>query len=112
MARTVSESKSPQDWKILFQQWRESGDTESAFCRAHGIKVSTFCSARKRLGSKKSRKVAIPPAAFAPVRIVHAPAPAQSSALELVLRGGRVLKVSGDILPQRLAELAQALEAR
>jgi hypothetical protein len=101
-------SKTPRNWPALLVQHGQSGQSAADFCRAQGLNLSTFYTARWSLRKKYLKPAA--QATFAPVRVVHTPA--SKSTLELVLRNDRILRFPESILPLRLAELAEALEAR
>jgi putative transposase len=105
-----SSAKKISHWQRLLGRWRQSGDSAAAFCRAHGLNLNTFYAWRRRLRGVRAKSAVSQK--FAPVRVVHMPAVASAPVLELALRCGRVLKAPSDIAPERLAALAQALEAR
>ena len=108
MAAQTTPKKHTPDWKSLIAEFEKSGDTAAEFCKARGLNTTTFYGARSRLRARARRRLPMPPS-FAPVRIIRSPAEA---GLELVLKGGRVLKAPFGIPAQRLAELADALEGR
>jgi hypothetical protein len=43
-----------EDWKKVFEKWRESGDSQRGFCRKEGITFSTFTYWRKKLDKQKT----------------------------------------------------------
>ena len=99
-------------WRRVLEEWRTSGLTVAEFCRRRRIASPTFYVWRRRLGSRSPLPVRQtgsrePRPAFLPVRVVPSP---PAPVLELVLRGGRVLRWHGEVPPARVAELVLALE--
>lgn len=103
MARHGSDRS--EHWRRVIEDWRRSGQTVAEFCRRRRIASPTFYVWRQRLGnvSPSSR----PSPAFLPVHVVPGSA---RPVLELALRGGRMLRLHGDITPEIVAGLVRALE--
>ncbi|MGH9440559.1 MAG: IS66 family insertion sequence element accessory protein TnpA [Terriglobia bacterium] len=106
MARRKSpEPKTP--WNEWAAQWKRSGQSVAAFCRQRGLNASSLYAWRNRHRAVESL---IPrPADFLPVTVIPAEPEAQ---VEIELRGGRVLRLLGQVTPSRLAAIVAALEGR
>ncbi|KDP87766.1 hypothetical protein CF70_034535 [Cupriavidus sp. SK-3] len=59
-------------WRDLLAQWRNSGGNIRAFCRQHGLAVSTFGLWRKRLSQEQPLPVAPPMAVTADTAFIAA----------------------------------------
>lgn len=110
-------------WSGVIRRWERSGLSQADFCRRRSIPVGTFSSWKWRLGvaqechpaaARQARRPAAPrqpstPPLFYPVRVVDSrswsPAP-----LEVVLAGGRVLRVRADFDAAVLCKLVSTLE--
>jgi transposase-like protein len=109
-------------WRRVLQQFQQSGQGVRAFCEAHGLSEPSFYAWRRTIqerdrqhtsGSWRGPRPASRPVtghdrpAFVPVTIAASAAP-----LEVVLRDGRVVRVSAPFdaaaLRQLLAVLAEA----
>ena len=101
----------------IVEDWRQSGQEASAFCRGRGLPLSAFKYWKKELPLRDQRRKSMTPDPKAkhkairmlPVRIVE---PLSNAALpiEVVARDGRVLRVAGDFDPAVLRKLLAALE--
>jgi hypothetical protein len=99
----------------------QSGLTRAAFSRREGINESALSwwarelsersQARRPVGAARQPKPARRPA-FLPVRVIQAAPRASGSALEVVTRGGHVVRVPADFDPAALRRLISALEAQ
>lgn len=88
-------------WQRILAAWRRSGLPAAAFCRRRRIPTPSFYFWKRRLTSPT----------FLPVQVT-APPPAPSPAtIELVLRGGRMLRITSDVGAPAIAELVRVLEA-
>lgn len=96
-----------EDGRTVLEAQARSGLSLAGFARHHGLSVSRLyaCARRCRQGAS------VPAAQFLPVRIVDRPAPVDSDALEIVLRGGRRLRVPSDFDAMHLQRVIEALEA-
>jgi transposase-like protein len=122
MARGHYDRHKEQHWRRHVAAWRRSGQSVRAYCAAQGLSEPSFYAWRKTLrerdggGDTKARhsatiaQVAASPAVspFVPVRLVEA-APA-SAAVEVVLRGGWVVRVTDGFTAQTLRAVLAALE--
>jgi transposase-like protein len=102
--RTRDEQKERQ-WRRWIAQWRTSGLSVRHFCARHGLATASFYAWRRRL---QQRAIDVP--AVVPVQVVaDAPLP-PSSALELVLADGRIVRVAPGFDAATLRQLLTALE--
>ena len=117
-------------WQRLLTEWERSGLSQAEFCRRRRVKAVTFAWWKRRLkgtsaGGRKRRR---PLAKVAPdggrVGFVELALPDQrvssgsphgmptnSSAYEIVLPGGTLLRLPGDFDAERVAQLVQAVAA-
>lgn len=88
-----SKRRTAQQWSAVLEQYRHSGLTQTAFCEAQGLAISSFTSALRRA---RESDVELPRAdAFAPV-VVDGVTPLDSSSawdIELTLDAGVVLRI-------------------
>lgn len=104
------------------EQWRASGETVAKYARKHGLSAWTLYDWRKRLG-EQSPSTAEPSepgpttrqatrGAFLPVRVAQVSTAAHGVAtpMEVVLAGGRVVRVGSDFDGAALRRLVAALE--
>lgn len=108
-------------WRRVLARQEQSGLSRSGFCRREGIKAGTlhwWASALRGREEKRKRVVirttrARPkkqrPAAFLPVRVIQA-VPTALPALEVVTRGGSVIRLGPGIDPETLRRAVAALE--
>src|SRR5262245_27592812 len=104
--RARDEQKEGQ-WRRRISQWRASGLSVRAFCARHGLSTASFYSWRRVL----ERRAAEEPA-FVPVRVVADAVPAQASALEVVLVGGRAVRIAPGFDAATLRRLLAVLEGK
>jgi hypothetical protein len=94
-----------QQWRHWMRQWQRSGLSVRAFCARHGLAQPNFYSWRRIL---QQRDAAASP--FLPVRVLPDPAPATTPWVELVLPGGRCLRVPPGFDSTSLRQLLAVLE--
>ena len=81
-----------------------------AYCLRHGVKESAFYWWRATLARRAATR---PQAAFVPVRVVaEEAARVEDGRIEIVLPGGRQVRISGRVDRQALAEVLAVLEGR
>jgi transposase len=108
-------------WRGHLAAWRRSGQSVRAYCAAQGLSEPSFYSWRRVLTRPERRRGKTAagdgtpstagftqPSLFVPVRLVEDTTPA--AAIEVVLRGGRVLRVAAGFVAQTLREVVAALE--
>jgi transposase len=92
-----------QQWRRWIQQWQQSRLSVRDFCVRYDLAEATFYAWRRQLQQQESA------AAFVPVRVVPDEAPAADS-LEVVLDGGRRVRVAPGFDPATLRQLLAVLE--
>ena len=120
MARGQRDRAKEQHWRQHLAAWRRSGQTVRAYCRAQGLSEPSFYAWRRVLAephprtttadhatdTAKPARAAAP--AFVPVRLVDHPVVAPP--IEVVLRGGRVLRVTAGFSVSTVRDLVVVLE--
>jgi hypothetical protein len=100
-------------WRALIHEFTSSNETVAAFCERRGLARPTFYQWRRRLDAtaRPPAPVASAPRAapFLPVRVASVPA-APPGGVEVVLRGGRRLRLERGFDPAVLAAALAALE--
>jgi transposase len=91
-------------WRRRLQLWRDSGLSVQAFCDRHGLAAPSFYAWRRAL---KQRDAA---ATFVPVRVLPDDEPAPAGGVEVVLAGGRRLRVTPGFDPATVRRLLALLE--
>ncbi len=94
-----------QQWRQWLQQWQGSGLTVRAFCTLHRLPEHRFYAWRKQLRQRHT-----PPAPFLPVHVLAEPTPEPAHPIELVLGGGRRLRIAAGFDPGTLRQLLTVLE--
>jgi len=108
--------------RVVVAAWEASGESLGAFARRHGLGESRLDHWRRRLRVQAANEVegARGTEAFLPVKIVEhvgeglrelRGGPGGAGAIEVVVRGGRVIRVPDGFEPSTLARLVQTLEA-
>jgi len=121
MARGQHNPAKEQHWRQHLAAWRRSGQTVRDYCRAEGVSEPSFYAWRRILSERRRRTTAadrvadpVKPAlsttasAFVPVRLVDPPV--VTPPVEVVLRGGRLLRVTTGFSASTLRELVTVLE--
>jgi len=104
-------------WRPIVVEWRRSGEPISSFCRGRGLSLPAFKFWKKELllrnerrAAKRGRSGGSPPRIrMLPVRVLE-PSPTTSAPVEIVLRDGRILRVTGDFAPSLLQKVVLTLE--
>jgi transposase len=121
MARWQRDRDKEWHWRQHVAAWRRSGQSVRAYCAAEGLSEPSFYSWRRVLAERARHRVAkqrhvgstdqetVPDAdsPFVPVRLVEE---TTSTALEVVLRGGRVVRVPAHFATDTLRAVVAALE--
>ena len=132
MARGQRDRAKEQHWRRHVAAWRRSGQSVREYCRAEGLSEPSFYAWRRVLADRTPRGaahagdgVASEQAAatrgrggatggstaaspFVPVRLVQDATRAE--AVEVVLRGGRVVRVAAGFAAKTLRDVVAALE--
>jgi transposase len=104
--RARDEEKERQ-WRRWIGEWQASGLSARAFCQRRGLTVASFYAWRRVLQRRAAEQVV-----FAPVQVVTDAAPAQTSALEVVLTDGRTVRVAPGFDAATLRRLLAVLEGQ
>jgi transposase-like protein len=92
-------------WRRWIEGWRASGLSVRAFCQQHGLAQPSFYAWRREL----QRGDAEGPT-FVPVHVVAEDVPAPAGRVEVVLRGGRTVRVGPGFDATTLRQVVAALE--
>ncbi len=93
-----------QQWRRWIQQWQHSGLSVRAFCARHDLAEPSFYAWRRQLQQRQGA------ARFVPVRVVPDEEPAPAGSVEVVLSGGRHVRVPPGFDPATLRQLLAVLE--
>jgi hypothetical protein len=108
-----------QFWRQALTDWQDSGLSVTAFCQHRQLQVQSFFRWRKLLAQRDQPAAsaeANPPSAvaaapaFVPVRFRHRLAEPAQHTFEVVLAGGRLLRVGPAFDPAALRQLLDVLE--
>jgi hypothetical protein len=93
-------------WRRWIGAWRGSGLSVRAYCERHGLAEQRFYAWRRELDRRS-----VEAARFVPVQVaVEADTPARGSGLEVVLSGGRTLRVAPGFDAATLRQVLAVLE--
>lgn len=92
-------------WRRWIREWRGSGLTVRDFCYRHDLAQHCFYAWRRELARRDAETMS-----FIPVRVVPDDQPAAARALEVVLPGGRTLRVIPGFDAATLRQLLAVLE--
>ena len=101
--------ESSEVWARRVSAWRSSGLSGGKFARKHGLKESTLYRWGRRC--EEGDTAVASKAAFAQVRVIPATPPTSSAMIEVVLTGGRVLRLVGPVDAGQLRAVLEVLEA-
>ena len=93
-----------QQWRRWIQQWQHSGLSVWAFCARHDLAEPSFYAWRRQLQQRQA------PSPFLPVRVVPDEEPAAAGSVEVVVAGGRRVRVAPGFDPATLRQLLAVLE--
>lgn len=97
-------------WSELDGLRKRSGQSVAAFCRERGINPSGLYAWCRHAKLGRSRHPSYTTGDFVPVTVVDA-IPAADLVLEIELRGGRLMRLRGEMTPARLTVILKALES-
>jgi hypothetical protein len=104
--RARDEQKERQ-WRRWIGEWQASGLSVRTFCQRRGLTVSSFYAWRRVLQRRDAER-----ATFVPVQVVADAVPTQTSALEVVLTDGRMVRVPRGFDAATLRQLLAVLEGQ
>jgi transposase len=93
-----------QHWRRLMQLWKNSGLTVRAFCARHHITQPNFYAWRRELQQRDAA------ATFVPIRVMTDDQPTPSTPIEILLAGGRSLRITPGFDPATLRQLLALLQ--
>lgn len=109
--------RSAAQWSELIAQWTRSGDSAERFAAGVGVKLSTLRWWQSQLGKSgtpertarraEGRSLA-KSATFAEVQVVESPR-REGGFVEVVTRGGHVIRVHGEVDAEALQSVFEAL---
>ena len=106
-SRTGGKRRSRQEVERLVEEFRRSGLNRKEFADSAGVHVNTLYKWLREGANEKSPRVQV----AVPVRVrAETPGATRASALEVVLRGGRTIRVHGEFDRRTLVDLVTALE--
>jgi transposase len=97
-------------WRRMLRQWQRSGLSVRAFCAEHDLSQPSFYAWRRTLAERDAQAIA-----FVPLEVLSAPRPLPTSdaaacGLELLLPGGRLLRIGPAFDAPTLRRLLALLE--
>lgn len=113
--------RTPREWQAVIRAWEASGLTQVQFCTQRGLSIHVFRAERygRRRSSPNLQTGPSRPATFVPVKVVErqkgsalALLNPTASVIELVLVGGRVVRVPSGFDEHLLARVIAVVEAR
>ena len=93
-----------QQWRRLIQLWKNSGLTVRAFCARHHLTQPSFYAWRRELRQRDAATT------FVLVRVVTDDQPASSTPIEILLAGGRSVRITPGFDPATLRQLLEVLQ--
>src|SRR6266545_7256049 len=87
--RKPRDPRKEQRWRRWIHQWQRSGLTVRAFCDRHDLAEPSFYAWRRQLQQRAPAA-----ATFVPVQVVPDEEPTAARPFEVVLAGGRLLRVA------------------
>lgn len=116
MAQSLNGRLGERYWRRQVRRWGRSGLSQVDFCRRERLSVTSLRWWKWQIGVREVRRtIAHRPEApagtpaFVPIRVVDSKTTA--AGVEIVLRGGRAVRVQGDFDPAVLSKVIATLEA-
>ena len=101
------DERKEQQWRRRICEWRASGLSVRAFCARRGVATPSFYAWRRMLEQRDAERPA-----FVPVRVVPDALPACARTLEVVLAGGRIVRVAPGFDAATLRQVVAVLEGQ
>ena len=103
------------EWSKIVASWRASGETSRIFAERHGLSAKTLLCWSSRLlkESERSRRAKSPAKTpgFTRVRVTSTSVAPEGGRMEVVARGGRVIRWEGSVDADALRAALQAVES-
>jgi hypothetical protein len=99
------DSQKEQQWRRRLKEWQASGLSVRAFCKLRHLSQPSFYAWRRELAERDALRPA-----FVPVQVVGDESDGASDLLELVLAGGRRVRVPAGFDAATLRRLLAVLE--
>jgi len=99
------DARKEQQWRRWIEAWRASGLKVRAFCARYGLAEPSFYAWRRELQRRDAA-----PSAFVPVCVVEAVVPSPGRGVEVVLSGGRTVRVGPGFDAATLRQVVAVLE--
>ena len=107
MSQYARDLRLERQWRRRLKEWERSGLTGREFCRRHSLSEPSFYGWRREIARRdREHAAAREQPAFVPIAVVAA------EPLEVVVRGGRVVRVGRGFDAAHLRAVVAALEAR
>ena len=97
------DSRKEQHWRRLIQLWKSSGLTVRAFCARHHITQPSFYAWRRELQQRDATT-------FVPVQVATDDQPDSSTPIEILLAGGRSVRITPGFDPATLRQVLAVLQ--
>ena len=94
-------------WRRMVRRQSESGLSVRAWCARHDLREATFYWWRTALARRDAK-----PAIFVPVRVADDASGRDEALMEIVLVGGRRIRLSGGVDRAMLADVLAVVEER
>ena len=107
--------KKESTWRRHVEAQADSGQSVRSYCQGHGLREHGFYWWRRELARRHGVKSSAPvvPPAFVPVTVAgDVPVRAPGRRIEIVLRGGWRVRVTGPVDRQMLADVLAVLSAQ
>ena len=102
---TSRDSRKEQQWRRWIHQWQQSRLSVRDFCARYDLAEPTFYAWRRALQQRDAAATA-----FVPVRVLPDEAPAAAGSVEVVVAGGRRVRIAPGFDPATLRQLLAVLE--
>jgi hypothetical protein len=99
------DARKEQQWRRWIGNWQASGLSVRAFCARYGLAQPSFYAWRRELQRRDAERPA-----FIPVCVVADDVPVGGTGVEVVLRGGRTVRVGPGFDAATLRQVVAALE--
>jgi transposase len=91
-------------WRQALADWKSSGESIQAYCRARGFSAGNYYTWRRRLAQRDGvQPTSVPPTSFVPLRVMA------EAVLEVVLPTGVMVRVPTGADAAAVAKLVAAL---